>query len=72
MMVLKANQVCSFYQNCPYNNSSTSACQGANPDRKNQFICNYVDEKGVFSEGKFRSGLDQTGKMKVILEGDLK
>lgn len=68
-MELKSYQVCPYSGNCPYNNTSLNYfCKGASSDRTTVFNCNFVDENGVFSEGKFRSNHDETGNMKIILE----
>lgn len=66
-MVLKENEVCPYAEKCPYN-QSVYPCQGS-VLRKNIFACSYVDETGNFT-GKYnvRNPLDDTGKMKILME----
>jgi hypothetical protein len=52
-MKLSENEICKYSTTCPYNKI---------------FICDLVSETGVFNESGFRSSLDETGKMKVIME----
>ena len=69
MLILLPNQVCPHAATCPYNTQTGhNFCLGANSDRPGPFNCEYVSPTGTFAEGKFRSKLDETGKMKVILE----
>lgn len=71
-MILKPNQVCPFKDRCKYHGKSSSVlfCQGTNPNRKNEFSCSYVDDKGQFiGEGTARSIHDVTGKMEFLNEG---
>ena len=68
-MNLKSNEACKYGSICPYNNQQgQNFCIGANPNRPGLFNCTYVSDEGVFTEGKFRSKHDETGKMQVILE----
>jgi hypothetical protein len=69
MLKLKSKEICIYSTTCPYNNSTNTQafCKGADPSRVSEFTCNFVDN-GVFVENKFRSGLDETGTMKVISE----
>ncbi len=65
-LILEANQICPHRTNCPYNDCNT--CLGGDQDRLTRFECDYI-ENGVFIEGGVqRSRLDQTGKMKIIME----
>ena len=64
MLILKANQVCPYTMSCQYANN----CQGANPNRKNEFTCSFVNNEGIVSDGNFRNNLDVTGKMTVLTE----
>jgi hypothetical protein len=67
MLILEANQVCPFASSCPHKNSTTSFCQGANPNRGNTFTCTYADQNGVkIQENVFRSKFDVTGKMEIF------
>lgn len=68
MLVLESNQICPFSLKCPYNN--LELCYGARADRNRTFVCNFVNENGEFLENQYRNQYDQTGKMKIILEGD--
>ncbi len=44
-------------------------CQGANPERIVDFVCDYVDEDGNYiQEGSERNQYDQTGKMNILME----
>ena len=63
MMVLNEGEVCPYSARCPY----AIDCQGPNPNRKSNFTCDYVTN-GIISDGQNRNLLDQTGKMKIILE----
>jgi hypothetical protein len=68
---LNPNEACKYGSTCPYNNQTGhNFCIGANPNRPGVFICDLVSESGVFTEGKFRSQHDETGKMKVIVENN--
>lgn len=64
-LILEAGQKCPYSDNCYYN--IMNECFGANIDRKTQFVCEYVIN-GKIQEGGFRSPLDKTGKMKIIME----
>lgn len=65
MLLLKENEVCPLALNCQYAND----CWGAKPGRKNEFNCDYVDDRGYIKENQFRNPYDKTGKMKIIVEG---
>ncbi len=67
---LKPNETCKYSSTCPYNQEQ-NYCAGSDPGRMRTFVCNLVSDTGVFTEGKFRSKFDETGKMKVILEGNI-
>jgi|GEM_PF-1762532 hypothetical protein len=66
-LILKKNEVCPYSNICPHN-KGTFICQGANPNRTNEFVCDFVNENGSFREDRFRSKHDTTGKMEIILE----
>lgn len=68
-LLLKPNETCHYATNCPYNSNVSSICKGADSSRSTQFVCDLVSDSGVFTEGKFRSKFDETGKMKFISEG---
>jgi hypothetical protein len=71
MLTLKPNQVCPHATTCPYNNKSINPnayCNGADSTRDVEFSCDLINSDQTFVEGKFRSGFDETGKMKIILE----
>ena len=71
MLTLKPNQICPYSSTCPYNNGTTmNFCKGSDKDRTYTFNCSFVDEKGIFNEGKFRSKLDETGNMKILMENN--
>ena len=71
MIKLKQFEVCRYSTICPYNNQQgPNFCVGADPKRDKEFTCDYFQD-GTFVEGKFRSSYDETGKMKVILEGNV-
>lgn len=66
MLILESKQKCHLSNGCPYN--INDSCQGANPQRVNEFRCGYVIG-GIIEEKKaVRNSLDQTGSMKVIME----
>lgn len=70
-MILKPGETCTNSDNCPYNKTTASYCQGTNPARDCQFTCNYVDDKGNFSKTHnevSRNIHDITGKMEIIQE----
>jgi hypothetical protein len=67
-MTLSENEVCKYAATCPHNNNTVNFCQGAVAKRNKIFQCDYVSSDGVFTESKFRSKYDETGKMKVIME----
>lgn len=64
---LHEHEVCKYALTCPYNTGQFT-CIGADGQRSRVFVCDLVSDTGVFTEGKFRSKHDETGKMKVILE----
>lgn len=67
MMMLEANQVCHLGNGCPYNEPYGN-CMGVHTERPNTFQCDYViNGRLVITDGS-RNPLDQTGKMKVIME----
>jgi len=68
-MKLKPNQVCPYKDSCKYHAKmgGVNFCQGANPNRKNEFSCVYVNDSGQFiGEGTARSVHDVTGKMEFL------
>jgi len=66
MLKIGSNQVCQFSTTCKFN--ETGNCQGAMSSRSTEFTCNLVSQNGVFVESGFRNPLDQTGKMKILME----
>ncbi len=66
-LILKEKVVCPYNNSCPYNKGSFT-CHGANPDRSNEFICDFVNEDGSFKENCFRNKHDTSGKMEIIVE----
>lgn len=44
MLILDADEICVYKNICPYNKYND--CYGAKLDRKNDFICELVDENG--------------------------
>ena len=67
-MKLSENEVCKYSTTCPHNNTTLNFCLGARPDRNKVFDCSLVSDQGIFMENGFRSSLDQTGKMKILME----
>ena len=67
MLRLEPNQVCPYKNKCPYN--VYNECLGAiENSRTILFECDYITN-GVFVEnGQVRTNIDQTGKMKIIME----
>ncbi len=63
MLELRRGMACHLQEKCPY----ATNCWGAQSDRKTPFTCDLV-VNGQIVEGKYRNPLDQTGKMKVIME----
>jgi len=68
MLILEIMEVCPHAGNCDYDKPE-GACFGARRDRLSKFTCEYADRTTVFSDGIVRNPLDQTGKMKVLMEG---
>lgn len=75
MLILHPKQVCPYISNCPWIKSrfvsgTRFPCSGMDPERNHVFTCDFVDDNGCFVEGYGynRNPLDQTGKMKVLLE----
>lgn len=64
MLRIEAKQVCHLSNVCPYANE----CWGAREGRDTPFNCDFVTEDGTIKEGCYRNPLDQTGRMKVIME----
>ena len=66
-MILKPNEICKNLT-CPYQKdpSHLGYCQGLNPERKNEFVCN-MNNNGSINEKVYRSPYDKTGKC-VLLE----
>lgn len=67
-MILSENEVCKYSATCPYNNDTLNFCKGAEANRNKIFQCDLVSSDGIFTESKFRSKHDSTGKMKIIME----
>jgi len=69
MLTLNPHQKCPHSSRCQYSDTGTNICKGADTNRDYEFICTFFNESdSSISPGNFRSSLDQTGKMKVILE----
>jgi len=66
-MILEAGQVCHLANQCPYN-EPYGRCYGALSTRMNEFDCDYVVNGQLVIRDGSRNPLDQTGKMKVIME----
>lgn len=65
-LILKEYEVCPYASTCPHHSNGSTYCHGSNPNRKHIFECKlFVD--GKIMDG-YRNPLDQTGKMKIILE----
>jgi len=69
-IIIRKNETCKFGNNCPFNDQrgTSGPCKGTDSKRDIDFVCDLVSPKGVFSESGFRSGMDETGKMKIIME----
>lgn len=67
MMILEAGKGCHLANGCPYNKPH-GYCRGALSDRPNEFVCDYVENGQIITDGGFRNPLDKTGRMKVIME----
>ena len=63
-MILEAGEVCRFGDTCP----QRDLCQGLIKSRPNSFVCEYVQNGILVENPGFRNPLDQTGKMKIIME----
>jgi hypothetical protein len=70
-MKLSYNEICKYRNQCPYNNTTLNFCMGAQIDRNKVFDCHLVSDDGIIKEGGFRSSLDQTGGMKILMEDKL-
>ena len=68
-LVLKENEKCPYSKNCPYSSSAGTYCHGEDSSRKIKFVCDLITSQGSFIKDGFRSPHDQTGKMKIIMEG---
>ncbi len=68
-MKLKPYVVCPF-SDCPYakDNSENGICQGLNPDRDTEFNCLFMDSTDPNFNIEYKSNLDVTGNMKVLIE----
>jgi hypothetical protein len=66
-MILEAKQVCHLANECPYN-EPYGTCQGCHSNRSYEFKCEYVVNGQIIRDAGIRLPLDQTGKMKVIME----
>ncbi len=67
MIILKEHQVCPEKARCPH----ADGCYGTNKERSNKFTCEFIDDDGNINEGGVRIPQDKTGKMKVIMEGNI-
>ena len=70
-IALKPHETCKYSLTCPYNQGQNS-CVGADGSRSRAFVCDLVSDNGVFVENAFRSKYDETGKMKILLENEIK
>jgi hypothetical protein len=66
MLVLRENEICPYYNKCPYNNSNE--CNGARINRPHIFTCEYVVDGKILENKPSRLPHDLTGKMKIIME----
>ncbi|HUU87761.1 MAG TPA: hypothetical protein VMX17_08420 [Candidatus Glassbacteria bacterium] len=66
-MILEAKQVCHLANICPYNDPY-GKCYGCHSNRQFRFECEYVVNNQIIKDAGIRLLLDQTGKMKVIME----
>jgi len=66
-MILEKTEVCHLGNNCPYNDPY-GTCFGVNKNRNRTFECDYVINGQIIRDAGVRLPLDQTGKMKVIME----
>lgn len=66
-MILESGEACPFSNKCSLN-SQSSPCFGARSDRMNKFECEYVVNGSLITDSGYRNPLDQTGKMKLIME----
>jgi len=64
-LILREGEICPNADSCPF--AKDGNCNGCVP-RENEFVCNYVNEDGLISNGKIRNKHDKTGKMEVIIE----
>ncbi len=64
-LILEAGMKCPHSSNCPYNKNNE--CWGARANRSVTFNCSHF-KNGQIIEGGTRNRLDQTGKMKIIME----
>ncbi len=67
MLIIEAMEVCKFSNECPYNNPQ-GTCYGAIKDRAHFFECEFVINGQIIRDAGVRNPLDQTGKMKIIME----
>lgn len=69
MMILKEKELCPHSCRCPYNiNALGEPCHGTMLSRTNEFICDYVVNGQIITDGSPRIPGDKTGRMKVIME----
>ena len=63
-LILESGQACPYATSCVYNKNWE--CRGAHSDRKNTFTRSIVATRET--GGQFRSPLDETGKMQVLMD----
>jgi hypothetical protein len=68
MMILEDGEICPYAANCPHNKNSYGPCYGTIATRGNKFECEFVVNGQFIIDSGFRNPLDQTGKMKIIME----
>jgi len=66
MLILEIGQVCP-HMKCEYDQPE-GTCFGRRSDRTGKFTCEYANNSKVFSDGFVRNPLDQTGKMRPLME----
>ena len=64
-LVIQPNQKCPHSNNCCHN--TMNDCWGAKTDRDHVYTCDFVKD-GKIQECGYRSPLNETGQMKIIME----
>ena len=69
MLIIEAGQICPHGNICPHSiTADQGVCFGLRRDRKCSFSCSFIDNNGQIQESGVRNKLDQTGKMRIIME----